>query len=486
MLLLAAVSIAMPSCEKLEDLNVNPNKIVLGETTPDAILQDLINSGTWTLLYRSWRINSDLMQYSMQSDGLEKISCFVLKSSDSQTLWYNLSGSCRSAVHMASLAAEQNDANSEAIALTLKAFYVSAMTDLFGDMPYSQAFRIITDNISQPVYDEQSEIYAALCADLRRADTLYDTSAEYKGASYDLLYNGDLTKWQKFTNALRLRLLMRQSKQVDVSEEMTDIVANRPIFTSNADGAILRYTGISPFFNGFGPSGSLAYPAMSQNKRMCSRLIDLLASCDDPRLEKFAEPVKVDGEMVYAGMLSGQSDDYITAHKGVTSNFAKALSSDTQPTTLLSFAEQEFILAEASIRGFIAGDAANYYNTGVRASITEWCGDEAMARADAVLASPRAAYNGTAERIMEQKWVSLFMVGFESWCDYRRTALPTLVFGPACENFDAAGMPQMPTRLCYPIISQTTNRANYQAAVERMGGNDDMLTKVWWANGDRY
>jgi len=109
-----------------------------------------------------------------------------------------------------------------------------------------------------------------------------------------------------------------------------------------------------------------------------------------------------------------------------------------------------------------------------------------MARADAVLASPRAAYNGTAERIMEQKWVSLFMVGFESWCDYRRTALPTLVFGPACENFDAAGMPQMPTRLCYPIISQTTNRANYQAAVERMGGNDDMLTKVWWANGDRY
>lgn len=280
------------------------------------------------------------MQYAMQSDGLEKISCFVLKASDSEMLWRNLSGSCMNAVHMAQLAVTQDDPNSQAIAITLKAFYVSAMTDIFGDMPYSEAFRIVGDNITHPKYDEQQDIYASLCDELKTADGLYDTSATYDGAGYDLLYNGDLKKWRKFTNALRLRLLLRQSRQVDVSAEMQEMVSDGVLFENNADGAILRFTGVVPFFNGFGPSGSLTAPAASQNKRMCSRLIGLLDDSGDPRLSKYADPVTVSGQQIYAGMLSGQEDDYINANKSITSNYARALSSDTQPSTFMSYAEQ--------------------------------------------------------------------------------------------------------------------------------------------------
>ena len=100
--LLAAATIV--SCQKLEEMNNNPNQITLGETAPSSLLQNLLYDGNWTLQYRSWRINGDLMQYAMQSDGLEKISCFVLKASDSEMLWRNLSGSCMNAVHMAQLA----------------------------------------------------------------------------------------------------------------------------------------------------------------------------------------------------------------------------------------------------------------------------------------------------------------------------------------------------------------------------------------------
>lgn len=482
--LLAVATIV--SCQKLEEMNNNPNQITLGETAPSSLLQNLLYDGNWTLQYRSWRINGDLMQYAMQSDGLEKISCFVLKASDSEMLWRNLSGSCMNAVHMAQLAVTQDDPNSQAIAITLKAFYVSAMTDIFGDMPYSEAFRIVGDNITHPKYDEQQDIYASLCDELKTADGLYDTSATYDGAGYDLLYNGDLKKWRKFTNALRLRLLLRQSRQVDVSAEMQEMVSGGVLFENNADGAILRFTGVVPFFNGFGPSGSLTAPAASQNKRMCSRLIGLLDDSGDPRLSKYADPVTVSGQQIYAGMLSGQEDDYINANKSITSNYARALSSDTQPSTFMSYAEQQFILAEAAARGYIAGDAEAYYKQAVRASVTEWCGDTAAAAVDQMLAHPRVQYDGTIERIIEQKWVSLFMVGFEAWCDYRRTGYPTLEIGPACENKNANGVATLPTRLCYPTISQTANEAQYRAAVERMGGKDDMLTKVWWASGTNY
>jgi hypothetical protein len=230
------------------DLNNNPNSIIFGETPAQTLLPNIIYTGNWTLSYRSWRINGDLMQYAMQSDGTEKISCFVLKASDSQTLWSKLTASCMGAVHMQQLAAMQNDNNSEAIALTLKAFYVSALTDIFGDIPYSEAFRCVDDNIVHPKYDDQKDVYSSICEDLKLANQLYNTSSEYEGAGFDLLYNGDLKKWQKFTNALRLRLLLRQSKQIDVSSEMSEIVSDCELFRSNDDAAILRFTGIVPFF----------------------------------------------------------------------------------------------------------------------------------------------------------------------------------------------------------------------------------------------
>ena len=149
----------------------------------------------------------------------------------------------------------------------------------------------------------------------------------------------------------------------------------------------------------------------------------------------------------------------------------------------MSYAELNFILAEAAFRGFIEGDARTYYERGVTASVQEWCGSGQ--KTDNLLANTPTKYNPDRglEMIMEQKYIASFLVGYEAWNDYRRTGLPDLPIGPAAQNKDAQGVAHMPTRLIYPIISQSTNYEHYHEAVERMGGKDDMLTKVWWAQG---
>lgn len=150
----------------------------------------------------------------------------------------------------------------------------------------------------------------------------------------------------------------------------------------------------------------------------------------------------------------------------------------------MSFAELNFILAEAAFRGFIEGDPVVWYERGVTASVQEWCG--ADQKTDNLLKNTAAKYDPSRglEMIMEQKYIASFLVGFEAWDDYRRTGLPALTIGPAAQNKDAQGVAHLPERLIYPVISQSTNNKNYNEAVSRMGGRDDMLTKVWWAEGE--
>ena len=110
--------------------------------------------------------------------------------------------------------------------------------------------------------------------------------------------------------------------------------------------------------------------------------------------------------------------------------------------------------------------------------MTEWCGDAAASAADLTLAHPRVQYDGTIERIIEQKWVSLFMVGFEAWCDYRRTGYPEMPVKPLAANDGI-----LPTRLRYPADEEFRNRDHYFEAVNGwLGGTNNMTTNVWWAD----
>jgi hypothetical protein len=136
---------------------------------------------------------------------------------------------------------------------------------------------------------------------------------------------------------------------------------------------------------------------------------------------------------------------------------------------LMTYAEVQFILAEAALRGWIAGDAKAYYEAGVQASFEQW--GVAM---PADYFSATQPYDGTLDRIIEQKWFALFFQGLEAWYDYRRTGLPELLPGPANVNGD-----RVPRRFLYPSTEQSLNADNYQAAVDRLGG-DNINISAWW------
>ena len=479
----------LSGCSQFEEMNHNPNQQTYGKATPSKLMQDIIYSGHWTIFYRSWRINSQLMQYSMYVNGQELTANYDIRATESTSTWQNYYRWASNAAHMYEMAIKNEDENLQAVALTLKVYIAEVITALFGEVPYSEAFQW-ENGISHPKYDTQEEVYTQMINELNKANTLYNLSGQMDYPERDLLYQGDFSKWQKFTNSLRLRLLMRVSKcemaEMDPIFEIQNMLDNPsiyPLFASNADAAILKYTGVNPFYNGFGPS--TATDPMSQNNTLGATLVDLLNASSDPRLPYYAKPKN--GE--YIGMASGMNNDYIAEMRDIACTYASSLSTDTSPSTLMNYAEVLFILTEAQFRGLVTTGTSteDLYNQAVTASIRQWTGNEAF-EPGAFLQSPSsAAYNGTLERIMEQKYIAMFLVGYEAWCDYRRTGLPEMPIGPAMVNKDEFGNVVLPTRLRYPLITQTTNYENWKAAVARLDTQaDDMLSKVWFAKGNKY
>lgn len=489
-LILIALILMLPTgCSDFAEINKNPNQVTYGNSSPSKLLQDIIYQGHWSIFYRSWRINSQLMQYSLFVNGQELTSNYDVRATESTNIWSNFYRWASNAAHMYNLAVSKGDVNYQAIALTMKVYIAESITSIFGDIPYDDAFKW-EEGISYPKYDSQEAVYRKMIGELSQANLLYDPTKPLDFPTRDLLYKGDIKKWKKFTNSLKLRLLMRVSKcdldGVDIAAEMQTMISDPttyPLFSNNDEAAILRYTGENPFYNGFG--ATTATDPMTLNNRLCKTLIKLMTDSADPRISFFADAK--DGE--YIGMASGQTNDYIALMTSSTCNYAAALNTDTSPSTLMNYAEVLFIMAEAQFRNLISTSMTNkeLYDKAVIASVTQWTGNKNWVPG-AFLAPPStAAFNNTIERIMEQKYLSSFLVGYEAWCDYRRTGLPKMPVGPAMVNKNSSGIATLPTRLIYPLITQTTNRDNWLEAVSRLEtGQDDMLSKVWFASGNRY
>ena len=228
-----------------DDYNKDPNRAEVGKANSSQMLEDLIFEGAGSMKYRTWRHNNEFMQYTVETSTLNQLHRFVLTDSEFKGAWNFCGRWAVNAIEMYKLAEKEENTNAQAIALTMKALYLSNMTDLFGDMPFKEAFKGIEENIMQPKFDDQKVIYDSLLMDLERANTLY-TKTSTIDAKRDLLYNGDVTKWRKFTNSLYLRLLMRVSNRRDMNsaERIKTVFENPsqyPIFESNDDNATLKY-----------------------------------------------------------------------------------------------------------------------------------------------------------------------------------------------------------------------------------------------------
>lgn len=402
--------------------------------------------------------------------------------------------------------------NQIAAARILKAWAFQTLTDAYGDIPYTEALQ--GETILTPKYTPQQEIYADLIKELTEASNQLDMDASVFTTG-DIIYNGDPVKWKKLANSLKMRVALRTSK-VPGSNYKAYIqeAIDAKVFESNADNAVFKYIGVTP-------NNAPLYDAYFTSNRndftLAQTFVDLLAGRKDtlnekvnpflglydPRLEWWADGRVDTAFRSYVGMPYGIPNSATATPRSKAFSMKGSVPNNIKPSVVLSaslpevfmdYAEVCFILSE-----FKDWDQ-NLYKEGVKASLEYWSGltsahegwskDHTNKYAKDVENYVAALPSASEETVLTQKYVALFLQGYEAWSEYRRTGYPKTLVKPGEVNYEAADGTslvfnplvgnEIPRRINYPVIEQTLNSASYNAAKAAIGGSDDLDTHVWW------
>ncbi len=369
---------------------------------------------------------------------------------------------------MYKLAEAEGNNNMMGVALTLQAYGYAFLTDVYGDIPFSEAIKADEGNIA-PVYDKQQDVYTGILTMLDDAIAKLGTSGTIDPIN-DIIYQGDASLWKKFASSLKFRVLMRESGQVDVSGALQALVNAGNLFQSNAEDAKLVYLSADPSANPL--YESIVFGTRGEWK-VNSEIVDRLVADSDPRLSVYAG-LNDAGE--YRGKPSGflnvPNDDYNYTNVSPLGDFYLR---PELPGYFMSNAQLKFLMAEAAKKGLINLDPKALYLEGISASLD--FNEVPSADAAAFLANQNLQPDtATAlQQIAEQEWIALYSQGVESWNEWRRTGYPVL--SPAAE----ATIP-IPSRYNYPTTEYSINKANVSAAVATQG-TDNLNTPIWWMGG---
>lgn len=469
----------IPSCtNEFEEKNTNPNAI--NDVTPNLLLPGIIRTSVNEMLSQSWGIGNIVIQHTAK---IQFVSEDRYTWGDRSGLWNNMYNNLRNVQLLLELSERNNANNYRGISLIIRAWMYSLLTDAYGDVPYTEAIQGVT-GVFQPKYDTQESIYEGILADLTTANTLLGPGESVVG---DLIYGGDVNKWKKLANSLRLRYLMRISGKKDVKSAMQAIVdspSNSPIFTSPGDNATLRYLTSAP--NQF-PLHTTRQGSFDEF-RLSKTLGDKLLELNDPRVGTLAQPTDASvasGNPEYVGVPNGLNEVSALEYNGGPNNVSRVGHLYYQGAIterglqvakgyIMGYPELLFILAEAREKGLIntTKTAQEYYEEGIAAAFDYVDVD----MPEDYLSRPGVSYQqGDALTLIgTQKWISLFFTGLEAWFDWRRTKIPALVAGRDNVNND-----RIPVRFAYPQSEQTLNPNSWQEAVSRQG-EDTYNTPVWW------
>ncbi len=464
----AAALVGSAACSDLTSINQNPNGPI--EVPPPSMLsnaiQTVVNGVDGPNNNLDTRGGGLWVQYYAEIQYRDEDKYIVRPGVDGGWPFYN--GALEDFQRMIDKGVAANTPNWEAVGRIMKSYVFSVMTDAMGDIPYSQALQAAA--VLTPKYDTQQEIYTALFADLAEASQQIDP-AGFGFSSGDIMYGGDMTKWRKFANSLRLRLAVHLSN-VDATTAASEALAavTAGVFASETDNAQLLYLAGAPDQN---PIYTNFHVDKRDDYGMSKTLVDSMRSWNDPRLPIYAQP---NDTGAYEGLPNGLNDGAGPQLKYVSRFGAYWRETPAAPLALLTYSEVLFLEAEAAQRGWIGGDPATLYADAIRASMEQY--GIPTASINAYLGQPQVQYNAATAltQIAYQKWVSLFMQGMEAWTEVRRTGVPVLVPGPN------AVLPSIPERLPYADNEQVLNKANVDVAVAAQGfsSSTDLRTPLWF------
>ena len=423
-----------------------------------------------------------------------------------------------------------------------RVYLMSIITDTYGDAPFSEAGLGFLEGKFNPKYDKQEDIYNAFFLELEDAVNKIDPTKDK--VTGDLIYAGDVTKWQQLANSLRLRFAMRISN-ANPTKAQTEfenaLVANGGVITDASSDALIKYMTIA--FS-FGQEAYSDYRGNSLSQLLfgndpannpsylCSTFFNQLYNSGDPRTFKISRcyydglmsatspdnRVDITQEMIEKGIAFSPRDpgayswepwptgydsdicaELAVNNPSVTATMAREvepklannfLKSDN-PGVVMTSAEVKFLMAEATVKKWNVGSALaeDLYKQGVRAAMdfltdNYGCTATTDAEFDAFIQG-RGTFGHTdnqkLEAINTQAWILHFTNPAECWANVRRSGYPKLK-SPAEYGFGQylTGGTEIPVRLCYPVLESSYNKKSYNEAIERMGGTDNWHSLLWW------
>lgn len=534
------------SCDDLSDLNENENGIQPEVVNPNLVLPTVLTNTFKEFVKLGYGDVAGVVQHTQLDAWFTGHNDYDWADQS----WATYYGILRNNELVYKRAIDLEVDFHQGIALVLKSAVFGLITDLWGDAPYTTALQGDEGNIF-PTFDTQQVIYTGIIADLETANTLLSKDKnDYPEItedveSLDVIYGGDPTLWRKLANSLLLRYFMRISeKEPGIAKTgIEKIVGNPmqyPIITSSDEDAVMDFVGTSA--DDSWPTAVFSTSDLSnyKRKRMCATLVEALQDFNDPRLAVWAQKIEIplvvdaglpagtdklvdedsDGDYdvrqlapdVVAGVNIDTDPEYVgippsvsampsaynlgpnpgqtsvNPHVSYLNEIYSQPSGDILKARLISAAEIHFILAEAALKGWAAGDAKEHYDAAVQASFEAWGveGDYASYIAqDNVKYSAGDGAEVNLEKIMTQKWIASWTAATEAWFDYRRTGLPAFQAGVAAERN------VLPVRFYYMTSELDMNETNAQEALDKLevneysqaDGKNSAWSKPWLIQG---
>lgn len=359
----------------------------------------------------------------------------------------------------------------EGPALIFKAYASMALTDLYGNVPFSEALRG-KEGIILPKYDNQKDIYLSeggILDLLQKAIVIIESNQSTIKLKGDIIYNGNLNKWKLLANSLKLKALMRISGAIDVKNQVSELITKGNLIVDPNDNGYFTFTQSPP--NNFRMSTA---KTGDYNLFIMSATIDsILTTLADPRKTIFFRPTAADVN-VFKGLLNGPDASKLSI---TTSNYSltgRIFREDAGKlkAVIMGSHETALLIAEAAVKGYILGDAKVWYEKGIQDGFLWWN----TPLPAGYLSTDKIAFNFTnaLEQIITQKWIANIMNGYEGWIEYRRTGFPALKTVAASLNNQL-----IPVRMPYPASEEALNNVQYIAASSATS-NNSVNAKVWW------
>lgn len=494
-MLIPALMLMVAACDEtdLQKINENPNEPE--NVSPGVLLTDATRSSMNSMVNESFLLSNNIAQITAKTLRSE---VDVYNWNAFSTLWQNQYRALADLEDAEARAAAAGDAATQGAAIVMQSWVYYNLTMAYGDIPYTEAVGGLTDGNFTPAYDTQEDIFNGtngLLAELQRAANLLgNAGSDVEG---DIIYSGSATQWEKLANALQLRILMHLSNKQDVSAQMGALIG-QPLMTSNADNATLNYLGAFPNDYPLFPLKQGDFDAVVMSKSA----VNLMENYNDPRLGRYARPDNVDSlgtaddsAAIYTGAENGQEGG--VCDKGGSRIGLRYYDYPGQPTTddrangiIMTYAEQELLLAEAAQKGIAGANAGVHYENGIEASMLYYNVDVASFGWNDFTDfynNSGVAYTNDLNQIWEQKWLATFFHGMEPFFEVRRMTWETnnnsgfdigqvpFLTAP-CQNVNNG---ILPVRFLYPGEEQTLNSENYTEAINRIGGSNDQNAIIW-------